>query len=74
MYIYTYIIYLYFQHFTLYFSIKLYIYQALLLHNGGFLCGSVLKNPPANAGAAVQSLGWKDLLEKEMATQSSMLA
>ena len=44
-------------------------------HNGG----SVVKNLPANAGDAMQetqfqSLGWKDPLEKEMATHSSILA
>ena len=27
----------------------------------------MVKNPPANAGDAVQSLGWEDTLEKEMA-------
>ena len=37
----------------------------------------VVKNPSANAGDIrdlVQSLGWEDLLEKEMATHSSILA
>ena len=40
--------------------------------------GSGAKNPPANAGDAqetqVQSLGWGDPLEEEMATHSSILA
>ena len=39
--------------------------------------GAVKKNPPANAGDAetqVQSLGWEDPLEKEMATHSNILA
>ena len=36
--------------------------------------GSVVKNPPANAGDAAPSLGWEDPLEKEMATDSSILA
>ena len=40
----------------------------------GFLGGSVVKNPPANAGDMVQSLGWEDPLEKEMATHSCILA
>ena len=43
----------------------------------GFPGGSVVKNPPANAGdeeTGVQSLGQKDLLEKEMATHSRILA
>ena len=35
---------------------------------------SVVKNPPANAGDMVRSLGWEDLLEREMATCSSILA
>ena len=35
----------------------------------------MVKNLPANAGDAwVQSLGWEDPLEKEMATHSSILA
>ena len=37
----------------------------------------MVRNPPANAGDAetwVQSLGWEDPLEKEMATHSSILA
>ena len=33
-----------------------------------------LKNPPAMQGTRVQSLGWEDPLEKEMATHSSILA
>ena len=43
----------------------------------GFPGGSVVKSPPANAGAAgdaVQSLGREDPLEKEMPTHSSILA
>ena len=43
----------------------------------GFLCGSIAKNPPANAGEQempVQSLGGEDPLEEEMATHSSILA
>ena len=39
----------------------------------GFPCGSVIKNPPANAGN-VGSLGQEDPLEREMATHSSILA
>ena len=37
----------------------------------GFSGGSAIKSPPANAGDTVQSLGWEDTLEKEMATYSS---
>ena len=36
--------------------------------------GSVIKNPPANAGEWIQSLGWENPLEEEMATHSSNLA
>ena len=34
----------------------------------------MVKNPPANAGDVVQSLGQEDPLEKEMATQSRIIA
>ena len=43
----------------------------------GFPGGSVVKNLPASAGIQemqVQSLGWEDTLEKEMATHSSIVA
>ena len=33
----------------------------------------MVKNPPAKQETWVQSLGWEDLLEKEMATHSSLL-
>ena len=33
-----------------------------------------VKNPPAMQETEVRSLGWEDLLEKEMATHSSILA
>ena len=36
--------------------------------------GSVVKNLPAKQKMYVQSLGWEDSLEKEMATHSSILA
>ena len=36
--------------------------------------GSVVKNLPAQQETWVQSLGWEDLLKKEMATRSSILA
>ena len=37
--------------------------------------GLVVKNPPASAGGSrdVQSLGWEDILEEEVATHSSIL-
>ena len=41
--------------------------------NVGFCGGSVIKNPSANGGMWVQSLGGEDPLEKEMATHSSIL-
>ena len=37
-------------------------------------CGLDSKASAYNAGDHVQSLGWEDLLEKEMATHSSILA
>ena len=40
----------------------------------GFPFGSEVKNLPAMQVTWVQSLGWEDALEKEMATHSSILA
>ena len=40
----------------------------------GFPRGSVAKNPPAKQETRIQSLGWEDPLEEEMATHSSTLA
>ena len=51
---------------------SLWIYFLIIV--GGFLDGSVVKKPPADAGNGVQSLGLEDPLEKEMATHSSVLA
>ena len=39
-----------------------------------FPSGSVVKSPPAMQGMWVQSLGWEEPLEKEMATNFSILA
>ena len=39
-----------------------------------YLVGQTVKNLPPVWGTRVQSLGWKDPLEKEMATYSSILA
>ena len=39
-----------------------------------FLVAQLVKNPPAVQKIPVQFLGQEDLLEKEMATHSSMLA
>ena len=40
----------------------------------GFPGDSDCKNPPAMQETWVRPLGWEDLLEKEMATHSSILA
>ena len=40
----------------------------------GFPDGTVVKNPPANAGDVGQSLGWEDPLEEGMAIYPSILA
>ena len=40
----------------------------------GFPSGSLVKNPPAIQETWAQSLGQEDHLEKEMATNSSILA
>ena len=42
--------------------------------NPGFPGGSVVKNQPTKWEMRVQSLGWEDPLEKEMAAHSSILA
>ena len=39
-----------------------------------FPSGSAVNNPPAMQEMPVQSLGWEDPLEKEMATHSIILA
>ena len=38
------------------------------------MVAQVVKHPPTVEERQVQSLGWKDPLEKEMATHSSILA
>ena len=40
----------------------------------GFPGGLVIKNPPSMQQLRVQSLGWDNPLEKEMATHPSILA
>ena len=45
-----------------------------LISFSGFLGGSVVKNPPAMQETQVQSLGWEDSLEEEMASHSTILA
>ena len=50
------------------------IFREVLMYSLGFPGGSVVKNPPVKREMRVQSLGWEDPLEKEMATHSSILA
>ena len=47
--------------------------RAIILSQG-FPGGLVVKNLPAVQETQARSLGWKDALEKEMATHSSILA
>ena len=49
-------------------------FASRLLSCDNFLSGSVVKNPPAMWEMRVQSLGWEDPLDKEMAIHSSILA
>ena len=44
------------------------------MQHEGFPGGSEVKVSACNTETRVQSLGWEDLLEKEMATYSSILA
>ena len=44
------------------------------LPHGGLLVAQMVKNLPALQETRVQSLGWKDPLEKEMAIHSSTIA
>ena len=46
----------------------------LCTHTSLSLVVQMVKNPPAMQDTWVQSLSWEDLLEKEMATHSSILA
>ena len=46
----------------------------LIFFTRGFAGGSAVKNPPAMQKTWVRSLGQKDTLQNEMATQSSILA
>ena len=64
---------LYFHFFFCTLEIK-YDYFRGLKELVGFSGGSVVKNLPAMQETQVRSLGWKDSLEKEMATHSSILA
>ena len=53
---------------------KFYKAYSLLIEIRASMVAQLGKNPPAMQETWVQSLGWKDLLEKEMATCSSILA
>ena len=50
------------------------IIWAILLFERASLMPQMVKSLPAMQKTQVQSLGWEDLLEKEMATHSSILA
>ena len=45
-----------------------------VMNQAGHAGGSVVKNLPAMQEMQIQTLGWEDPLEKEMATPSSILA
>ena len=45
-----------------------------LQYSWASLVAQLVKNPPAMQDTWVRSLGWKDPLEKEMATYSSIMA
>ena len=51
---------------------KNHVFQSVCL-GMGISSGSVVKNPPANEGDLVRSLGWEDPMKKEMATHSRIL-
>ena len=46
----------------------------MLLYYWASLVAQLVKNVPAVQETWVRSLGWEDLLEKKMATHSSILA
>ena len=46
----------------------------MTLFDWAFLVAQLVKNSPVMWETWVQSLGWEDPLEKEMATRSSILA
>ena len=50
------------------------ILSIVLQVSGAFLSAQLVKNLPAIQETWVRSLGWEDLLEKGMATHSSILA
>ena len=50
------------------------LFALLIACNGASLVAQSVKNLPAVQETQIQSLGWEDPLEKEMATHSSILA
>ena len=55
----------------------LYIFEKYMKINlpcQAFLVAQTVKNPPAMRETWVQSLGWEDPLEEDLATHSSILA
>ena len=50
------------------------LFREILSDVWASLLAQMVKNPPEMQETWVQSLGWKDTLEKEMATHSSILA
>ena len=46
----------------------------MLIIDGTSLVAQIVKNLPAMQETQIQSLGWEDPLEKELATHSSVLA
>ena len=58
----------------LYSWFSLVIYFIYHISSVGFPGGSTVRNPPVMQMTWLRSLGWDDPLEKEMATDSSILA
>ena len=54
--------------------IKKQTYEQMFINNRTSLVDQTVKRLPTTWETQVQSLGWEDLLEKEMATNSSILA
>jgi len=53
---------------------RVWLFRILTCNPWCFPGGSVVKNPPVKQETWVQSMGWEDPLEKEMATHSRILA
>ena len=57
----------------IYMYMYIYLYTYKHIHRAS-LVAQLVKNPPAMLDTWVRSLGWEDLLEKGMASHSSILA